>query len=59
MQKLIIEARVNEFMMSDQGNSHVPYTSQEIVADAIACRNAGAAVLTELPITQRSLTLKR
>lgn len=45
MQKLIIEARVNEFMMREQGNSHVPYSSQEIVADAIACRNAGAAVL--------------
>ena len=45
MDKLIIEARVNEFMMRTQGNPHVPYSSQEIVADALACRKAGAAVL--------------
>ena len=45
MDKLIIEARVNEFMMRAQGNPHVPYSSEEIVADALACRKAGAAVL--------------
>ncbi len=45
MEKLIIEVRVNEFMMREQGNPHVPYTPEEITADAIACRNAGAAVL--------------
>ena len=45
MEKLIIEARVNEFMMRERGNAHVPFTSEEITADAIACRNAGAAVL--------------
>lgn len=45
MEKLIIEARVNEFMMRAQGNPHVPYSSQEIVADALACRKAGASVL--------------
>lgn len=45
MEKLIIEARVNEFMMREQGNPHVPYTPEEITADAIACRKAGAAVL--------------
>lgn len=45
MDKLIIEARVNEFMMRAQGNPNVPYSSAEIVADALACRKAGAAVL--------------
>ena len=45
MEKLIIEARVNEFTMRARGNAHVPYTPDEITADAIACRNAGAAVL--------------
>lgn len=45
MEKLIIEARINEFMMRECGNPHVPYTPDEITADAIACRNAGAAVL--------------
>jgi len=45
MQKLIIEARVNEFMMREQGNTNVPYTPQEIAADALACREAGAAIL--------------
>ena len=45
MDKLIIEARVNEFTMRERGNPHVPYTTDEIVADALACREAGAAVL--------------
>ncbi len=45
MQKLIIEARVNEFMMRDQGNTNVPYTPEEIARDAVACREAGAAIL--------------
>lgn len=45
LQKLIIEARVNEFMMRDQGNPNVPYTPAEIAADAVACREAGAAIL--------------
>jgi len=45
MEKLIIEARVNEFMMRERGNPHVPYASDEIVADALACRKAGAAVV--------------
>ena len=45
MDKLIIEARVNEFLMRAQGNPYVPYSSEEIVADALACRKAGAAVL--------------
>lgn len=45
MRKLIIEARVNEYMSREQGNPHVPYSPAEIAADAGACREAGAAVL--------------
>ena len=45
MQKLIIEARVNEFMLREQGNTNVPYTPEEIARDAVACREAGAAIL--------------
>jgi 3-keto-5-aminohexanoate cleavage enzyme len=45
MRKLIIEARVNEFMMREQGNANVPYTPEEIARDAVACREAGAAIL--------------
>ena len=45
MDKLIIEARVNEFMMRDQGNRHVPYLPAEIASDAVACRDAGAAIV--------------
>ena len=45
MAKLIIEARVNEYMAREQGNPNVPYSPAEIAADAVACREAGAAVL--------------
>lgn len=45
MGKLIIEARVNEYMMREQGNPHVPYLPEEIVADALACRRAGASIV--------------
>lgn len=45
MRKLIIEARVNEYMTREQGNPNVPYTPAEIARDAVACREAGAAVL--------------
>ena len=45
MEKLIIEARVNEFMMREEGNPNVPYTPHEIAADAVKCREAGAAIL--------------
>jgi uncharacterized protein (DUF849 family) len=45
LRKLIIEARVNEYMMREQGNPHVPYSPEEIARDAVACREAGAAVL--------------
>jgi uncharacterized protein (DUF849 family) len=45
MKKLIIEARVNEYMMREQGNPNVPYTPAEIAADAAAVRWAGASIL--------------
>ncbi|WP_291296275.1 3-keto-5-aminohexanoate cleavage protein [Elioraea sp.] len=45
MRKLIIEARVNEYMLREQGNPHVPYTPEEIARDAVACRDAGASIL--------------
>ncbi len=45
MQKLIIEARVNEFMLRQQGNPNVPYLPAEIARDAVSCREAGASIL--------------
>lgn len=45
MHKLIIEARVNEYMSRAEGNPNVPLTPAEIAADARACRDAGAAIL--------------
>jgi 3-keto-5-aminohexanoate cleavage enzyme len=45
LRKLIIEARVNEFMLREQGNPNVPYTPAEIARDATACRDAGASIL--------------
>ncbi len=45
MRKLIIEARVNEFLTREQGNPNVPYTPAEIARDAVACREAGAAIV--------------
>ena len=42
--KLIIEARVNEYA-SRRDNSNVPWTPQEIAADAAACRDAGAGIV--------------
>lgn len=45
MQKLIIEARVNEFMRREEGNPNVPYSPAEIAADAQACSKAGASIL--------------
>ena len=43
-EKLIIEARVNEYAMRDR-NPRVPWTAEEISADAAACREAGAAIV--------------
>lgn len=45
MEKLIIEARVNEYMMREEGNANVPYTPEEIARDAAACRAAGASIV--------------
>lgn len=42
--KLIIEARVNEYMARDV-NPNVPFTPDEIAEAAAACREAGASVL--------------
>ncbi len=44
MQKLIIEARVNEYAMRKR-NPNVPWTSEEIARDAAACREAGASIV--------------
>lgn len=44
MDKIIIEARVNE-LASRQGNPHVPFLPAEIIADARACHEEGAAIL--------------
>ena len=44
MKKLIIEVRVNEYAMRD-GNVHVPWTADELGRDAVAIRQAGAAVI--------------
>ena len=43
MQKLVIEARVNEYAM--RANPHVPWLPAEIAKDALACREAGATIL--------------
>ena len=42
--KIIIEARVNE-LATRKGNPHVPFLPGEIIADAKACHDAGAAIL--------------
>ena len=44
MEKLIIEARVNEYAMRKR-NPHVPWTAQEIARDSVACREAGASIV--------------
>lgn len=42
--KVIIEARVNEYMPRDQ-NPNVPWTSDEIAETAAQCREAGASIV--------------
>jgi 3-keto-5-aminohexanoate cleavage enzyme len=42
--KVIIEVRVNEYTMRDR-NPHVPWTPEEIAADAAACEAAGASIV--------------
>jgi uncharacterized protein (DUF849 family) len=44
MEKMIIEARVNEYAMRDQ-NPNVPWTAEEIADAAARCREAGASIL--------------
>jgi uncharacterized protein (DUF849 family) len=44
VQKLVIEARVNEYA-TREGNSQVPWLPDEIARDAAECRDAGAAIL--------------
>jgi 3-keto-5-aminohexanoate cleavage enzyme len=40
---VIIEVRANEYT-SRARNPHVPFTPEELAADAVACREAGAAI---------------
>ena len=42
--KVVIEVRCNEYTMRDR-NRHVPWSPDEIAADAAACREAGASVV--------------
>ncbi|MEQ8656656.1 MAG: 3-keto-5-aminohexanoate cleavage protein [Hyphomicrobiales bacterium] len=44
MCKIIIEARVNE-LATRRGNPHVPFLPNEIIADAKACYDEGAAIV--------------
>ena len=44
MEKLIIEARINEYAMREV-NAKVPWTPAEIARDAADCRAAGAAIV--------------
>ena len=41
---MIVEVGQNEFTTKAQ-NPHVPYTPEEVAADAVACAAAGAAVV--------------
>lgn len=43
MDKIIIEARVNE-LATRRGNPHIPFQPREIIADAKACSDEGAAI---------------
>ncbi|HEX7097403.1 MAG TPA: 3-keto-5-aminohexanoate cleavage protein [Acidimicrobiales bacterium] len=42
--KVVIEVRCNEYTMRDR-NKHVPWSPDEIAADAAACREAGASIV--------------
>lgn len=42
--KVILEVRCNEYAMRDR-NPHIPWSAEEIAADAAACQAAGAALL--------------
>lgn len=45
MDKLIIEVRINEYALRGDGNPNIPYTAEEIAADAQACVEAGASII--------------
>ena len=40
--KVVIEVRCNEYTMRDR-NRHVPWSPDEVAADAADCRDAGAS----------------
>lgn len=42
--KVIIEVRINEYLMRDR-NRNIPWTPEEIARDAAACREAGASIV--------------
>jgi 3-keto-5-aminohexanoate cleavage enzyme len=42
--KVVIEVRCNEYTMRDR-NRHVPWSADEIAADAADCRDAGASIV--------------
>ena len=44
MQKLVIDARLNEYTMRD-ANPHVPWSPEETGEQAAACREAGASIV--------------
>jgi uncharacterized protein (DUF849 family) len=44
MQKLILEARLNEYTPRTP-NPHVPFSPEELARDAAACREAGASIV--------------
>jgi uncharacterized protein (DUF849 family) len=44
MDEVVIEVRVNEYTMRDR-NPHVPWSPEEIAADAAACVEAGASII--------------
>jgi 3-keto-5-aminohexanoate cleavage enzyme len=43
MDEVVVEVRCNEYT-SRRANPHVPFSPEEIAADAAACREAGAAI---------------
>jgi 3-keto-5-aminohexanoate cleavage enzyme len=58
MGKLVIEAAINE-QAPKASNPHVPYTPEEVVADALACFEAGASIVhfhARDPVTGALLT---
>lgn len=44
MDRIIVEARVNE-LATRRGNPHVPFLPSEVVADCLACAEAGASIV--------------